>query len=64
MKKNTFKKPTITYEPIEQPRKPYWMWHVEHSKSSTGLGDFAKTIALLVGMAVVAVVLILLTGGR
>lgn len=38
--KNTFKKPTITYEPIQQPKEPLWMHSVEKPKhKGIGTGD-------------------------
>ena len=36
--KNTFKKPTITYDPIQQPKEPLWMHSVEkHETRNHGI---------------------------
>ena len=54
MKKNTFKKPVITYDPIIQEKQPLWMHSVQsHRTSKTTIGEVLLLIAIFVGIALV-----------
>jgi len=54
MKKNTFKKPVITYDPIVQEKRPIWMHSVQTSRTSrTTIWEVLLLIAIFVGIVLV-----------
>lgn len=55
MKKNKFKKPVITYDPIIQKKQPLWMATSvqQHRTSKTTIGEVLLLIAIFVGIVLV-----------
>lgn len=52
--KNTFKRPTITYDPVQQPKQPFWMHSIEKpTKGDTD--DAGKSILFLLSIGAVAI---------
>ena len=59
MKKNTFKKPVITYDPIKQDKQPLWMATSVQSyrTSKTTIGEVACIALIVIAIAVAWAVL-------
>lgn len=61
--KNTFKKPVITYEPIEQPKRSYWMHSIDGiEQRKDTFSSVSSAIAILVSLGLM-VTLIHIVGG-
>lgn len=52
MKKNTFKKPVITYDPIVQEKQPLWLHSVQTYRTDrTTLGEVLIIVAIFAALA-------------
>lgn len=61
--KNKFKTPVIKYDPIKQPKQPFWMHSVERPVSNNETKEVVLSFILLAVMAVVVVVLLMVLEG-
>lgn len=54
MKKNKFKKPVITYDPIIQKKQPLWMHSIQtHRTSRTTPSDVIALVLIFAAIAVI-----------
>lgn len=54
MKKNTFKPSDFKYEPVRQPKQPFYLHSIQtYRTSKTTIGEVLLLIAIFVGIALV-----------